>query len=55
MILKKGDKSDRAYVILEGSASAYVHIGANDIKERFATLNTGSCFNVFHFLNPDSA
>ena len=33
VILKKGDKSDRCYVVLEGTVSVYVHIGAADTKE----------------------
>ena len=35
IIIKKGEKCDKAYVILEGSASVYVHVGSMDIKEKF--------------------
>lgn len=52
-ILKKGEKCDKAFIIIEGTASVYVHVGKEDIKEKFSNLNTGSCFNVFSFLNPD--
>jgi CRP-like cAMP-binding protein len=48
VILKRGDKSDKVFVILEGSVDVLVHI---DIEtgnhSRFDTLNTGSCFCAF--------
>jgi len=53
IILKKGEKSDWAYIIIEGSASVYLHVGKMEIKEKYMSLNTGSCFNAFQFLNPD--
>ena len=55
IILKRGDKANKMFVVLEGEVEIYVVIDwKTDEKVLFDTLNTGSCFCVFQFLNPDS-
>jgi len=48
IILKRGDKTDKVFIVLEGKVDIYVITDPiSGQKERFDTLNTGSCFCAF--------
>ena len=51
VILKRGDKTENLYIVLEGSVNVFIN--ENNENELFDYLNQGSCFCAFTFLNPD--